>query len=66
MAVRLERDLFSEDQRGGSVLGSLPIGLAFLRAIDAAEADAFRLAVVQNVEGVAVEDGNDGAGEVSG
>jgi hypothetical protein len=39
--------------------------LAFLRAVDAAEADTLRLGVVENFEGVAVEDGNDGAGEVS-
>jgi hypothetical protein len=41
-------------------------GLAFLRAIDPAEADAFSVAVVQDFEGVAVEDGDDRAGEVSG
>lgn len=33
-------------------------------AIDPAEADAFSVVVMQNFEGVAVEDGNDGAGEV--
>jgi hypothetical protein len=31
-------------------------GLAFLRAIDAAEADAFMVVAVQDLEGVAVED----------
>jgi hypothetical protein len=37
-----------------------------LRAIDAAEADAFSVAIVQDFDGVAVEDGDDGAGEVGG
>jgi hypothetical protein len=46
------------------MLGSLAERLAFLRAVDAAEADAFRVVVVQHFEGVAVEDGDDGAGEV--
>jgi hypothetical protein len=36
-------------------------GLAFLRAADATEADALRVLVVQDFDGVAVEDG---AGEV--
>ena len=36
------------------------------RTIDAAEADTFRTLVVQNFDGVAIEDGDDGAGEVSG
>jgi len=40
--------------------------LAFLRAIDTAESDAFRVLVVQDFERVAVEDRNDGAGEVDG
>jgi hypothetical protein len=39
--------------------------LAFLRAVDAAETDTLRVGVVQDFDGVAVEDGDDGAGEVS-
>ena len=38
--------------------------LAFLRAVDPAEADALRVLVVQDFDGVAVEDGDDGTGEV--
>jgi len=34
--------------------------LTFLRAVDAAEADAFRVLVRQNFDGIAGEDGNDG------
>ena len=37
--------------------------LAVLRAVDAAEADTFRMGVVQNLDGVAVEDRDAGAGE---
>jgi hypothetical protein len=37
-----------------------------LRAIDAAEADTFRMGVVQDFDRVAVEDGDNGAGEVGG
>ena len=48
------------------MLGFLAIDLAFLRAVDAAEEDTFRMVAVQHFEGVAVEDGNDGAGEVGG
>ncbi len=33
-------------------------GLAFLRAVDAAEADTLRVGVVQNFDGVVVEDGD--------
>ena len=39
--------------------------LAVLRTVDAAQSDAFSLAIVEYVNGVAVEDGDDGAGEVS-
>jgi hypothetical protein len=35
--------------------------LAFLRTVDAAEAIAVRVSIVQDFEGVAVEDGDDGA-----
>ena len=37
--------------------------MAFLRAVDAAEANTLRLGVVENFDGVAVDDGNNGAGE---
>ena len=41
-------------------------GLAFLRTVNTAEPDTFRVLVVQDFDGVAVEDGDDGAGEVGG
>jgi hypothetical protein len=44
------------------LLGSLAVGLAFLRAIDPAEADTFSVVVVQDFEGVTVEYADDGAG----
>ena len=59
-----DRDFLAVDERRGELLGLLAEGLAFFRTVDAAEADAFRALIVQHFEGVAVEDGDDGAGEV--
>ena len=42
----------------------MAVGLALLGAVDAAQTDAFGVVIVQDFEGVAVEDGDDGAGEV--
>jgi hypothetical protein len=42
------------------VLGACAVGLAFLRAVDATEADTFGALVVQDFDGVAVEDGDTG------
>ena len=39
-------------------------GLAFLRAIDVAEANTLRVGVVQDFDGVAVEDGHNRARKV--
>jgi len=38
--------------------------LAILRAVNPTEADPFRTGVVQDFDGVAVEDGDNGTGEV--
>ena len=38
------------------LLGSVAVGLSFLRAVDAVETDAFRVVVVQDFDRVAVED----------
>ncbi len=40
--------------------------LALLRAVNATEADTLRVGVVQNFDGVAIEDRHDGAGEAGG
>jgi hypothetical protein len=48
------------------LLRSLAVGLAFLLAVDAVQADTFWVLVVQDFDGIAVEDGDDGAGEVGG
>jgi hypothetical protein len=48
------------------LLGSLAEGLAFLRTVDPAEADTFRVLVVQDFDCVAVEDRDDVGGEVGG
>ena len=47
------------------MLGLLPVGLAFLRAVDAVEADALSLVVVQDFYSFAVDDAGDRAGNVS-
>jgi hypothetical protein len=47
------------------VLGVVAVSLTFLWAINATQADTFRAGIVQDFDSVAVEDGDDGAGEVS-
>ena len=64
LAEHLDRDILAVDERGGELLGLLAEGLAFLRAVDTAQTDAFSLAIVEYIKSVAVEDGDDGAGEV--
>jgi len=44
------------DQRSHGLLGLIAEGLTFLRTVDAAEADTLRAGVVQDFDGVAVED----------
>jgi putative IMPACT (imprinted ancient) family translation regulator len=41
------------------------VGLPFLRAVDAVEADTFRVVVGQYFDGVTIEDGDDEARAVS-
>ena len=48
------------------MLGVVAVSLAFFGAVDAAEADTFMALVAQDFDRVAVEDGNDMAGEVGG
>ena len=66
VTVSLDGDILPKDEVRGGVLGIVAKGLAFLRAVDATETDAFRALVVQNFESVAVKDSDDGAGEVGG
>jgi hypothetical protein len=63
-AVRLEEDFFPKHHRGRRLLGLMAVRLTFLRAVDAAEPDTFRLGVVQDFDGVAIEDGDNFAGEI--
>ena len=42
------------------MLGSRAIGLPFLGAVDAAQSDSLRVRIVQDFDGVAIEDGDDG------
>ena len=46
------------------VVDRLAKGLAFPRAVDATEADTFRMGVVQDFDGITVEDRDNGADEV--
>lgn len=64
LAEHVDHDVLAMDERRRELLGLLAEGLAFLRTVDAAQSDAFRALIVQHFEGVAVEDGDDGAGEV--
>jgi hypothetical protein len=59
LAVRLECDFFPEGEGRGGMLGVVAVCLALLRAVDAAEADTLRAGVVEDFDGVAVEDGDD-------
>jgi hypothetical protein len=48
--VGLDGDVLPKDKGRGGVLGLLPISLTLLRAVDAAEADPFKVLVVQDFE----------------
>jgi hypothetical protein len=54
LAKGLEHDFFPIDQGWRSLLGLLAIGVTFLRAVDAAEADTLSPGVVRDFDGVAV------------
>ena len=46
------------------MLGLLPVGLPFLRAVDAVESYAFRVLVVQEFDRIAINDPDHKAGEL--
>ena len=48
------------------MLGIVAVSLALFRTVDAAQSDTLRMGVVQDFNGVAVEDRDNGAGEVGG
>jgi len=64
MAEYLERHLCTEHKLRRSLFRVVPVDLAILRAVDAAETDAFRLSIVQEFDGVVVEKCYDRAGEI--
>ena len=64
--VRLERDLFPKGEFRGGLLGALAVSLAFFGTVDAVEADAFSLFVVENFYGVAVRDAHNLPRELNG
>lgn len=61
----LERDFFPKDKCRGRLLGARAVGLALLWTINAFESNAFWVVVMQDFNGVAVEDTDDLAGEVT-
>ena len=68
-SLRLAR--FSSTPQGPVAVGArrklmIWIGLVFLRAVDTVEADAFSFSIVEDFEGVTVEEENGGAVEVCG
>ncbi len=66
VAVGLDGYIFPKGVVRGGMFGIVAKGLAFLRAVDPAEADAFRVLVVQVFDGVAVEDRDNLAGKFAG
>lgn len=64
LAASLECNFFSEDQLRRGMLCIVAVCLPLLRTVDAAEADAFSAMAVQDFEGVASKDGDDGASGV--
>ena len=59
----LARDFLPVDECRGGVLGVVSLGLALLREVNAAQADALRVAV-QDFDGVAVHDPDDMTAEL--
>ncbi len=55
----LDSDGLAKGESGCCLLGLLAIGLAQLRAVDAVQADAFGVVVVQDFDSVAVDYTND-------
>ena len=62
VAVRLDGDVLPEGEGRDGVLGLLPISLALLRTVDAAETYAFSVVTVQGFDGVAVDHSHNFAG----
>ena len=62
--VSLECDLLPKGEVRGGLPRSVAEGLALFGAVDAAQPDTLRVGVVQDLDRVAIEDGDDGAGKV--
>jgi hypothetical protein len=56
LAVGLDGNVLPKDEGRDGVLRVVAVSLALLRAVDAAQADAFSVVAVQDFEGVAVKD----------
>jgi hypothetical protein len=64
VVVGLDGHVLPEGEFRGGGLGVVAVGLAFLRAVDAAEADAFNMVTVQYIDGVAINYSDYSSGEV--
>ena len=64
VAECLERHLCTEHKLRRSLFRLHPVDVAILRAVDAAETDAFRLSIVQDFDGGVVEKCYDRAGDI--
>ncbi len=64
LAMRLEYYIFAKNELRCCLLCSLAERLGFFRAVDAIQADALRLFVVQDFDDVAVDNGDDDAGKL--
>jgi hypothetical protein len=64
-AVRLEHHIFAKHELRCCLLRSLAKSLGFLRAVDAIQVNAFRPFIVQHFDRVAINNGDDEAGELS-
>ena len=63
-AVRLEEDSFPKHHFDRRLLGLMAVLLTLLRAVNATQADAFGVLLVQDVKSIAVKDGDDEAGVI--
>lgn len=61
LAVRLEQHILAKNKLRCCLLRSLAEGLAVFGAVNAIQTDAFSLFIVQNLDDIAVDNGDDEA-----
>jgi hypothetical protein len=60
----VQRHFLAKDEFRGRVLGSLALGVILVRTVDAVEANAFNVGVVQDFDGIPVDHADSLAGEL--